>query len=402
VLVLAANAHAQPGTQSAPAGSAHAQPRTQSALAERAFEDARALVDQNRWEEACARFEDSLRYEVALGTQLNLARCYKHIGKLASALQLFTEARDAAARAGDVVRRDYAQSKMDELAPRVPTLTVIGPPTRLDGLAVTQDGALIDADGGILRVNPGAHRIVASAPGREPFTQEVSLVEGGAETVEIPGLAVAVAAPASRWTPRTYAALASGAALDTPRDADGDAAANARPDEAPGLFVVRLAGGVALLSAADLGIPAQPVLRLTGGYPIRLAAMTLELGAALSYTPLPYEVMGAQKTGVMLGGRAAAVASYPITPKLSLRGELGLGVVSLSGLVAGNPLSANRTAGSFMLPSVAFGVALDYAVARRFTATVSPLSLALSRGGDGMYASSLRELDVVVGIGYWP
>src|SRR5437868_13903850 len=91
VSVLAGNARAQPGTQSAPAGSAQAQPRSPSALAEQAFRDARALVEQNRWEEACARFEDSLRYEMALGTQLNLARCDKQIGKLASALQLFTE-----------------------------------------------------------------------------------------------------------------------------------------------------------------------------------------------------------------------------------------------------------------------------------------------------------------------
>jgi hypothetical protein len=174
------------------------------------------------------------------------------------------------------------------------------------------------------------------------------------------------------------------------------------PDDATGPVVVRFTGGIAVLSAADLGIPVQPVLRLTGGYPLHAGPATIELGAALSYSPLPYQVMDEQKLGAMFGARLAAVASYPVAPKLAVRGELGLGIVSLSGLVAGNPLSADRTAKSFTLPSLAVAVALDYAIARGFTATLSPLGLALSRGADGMYASSLRELDVVVGIGFRP
>lgn len=174
------------------------------------------------------------------------------------------------------------------------------------------------------------------------------------------------------------------------------------PDDATGPVVVRFTGGVAMLSAADLGIPVQPVLRLGGGYPLHAGLATIEVGAALSYSPLPYLVMDEQKIGAMFGARLAAVASYPIASRLSLRGELGLGIVSLSGLVAGNPLSADRTAKSFTLPSLAAAVALDYAIARGVTATLSPLGVALSRGASGMYASSLREIDVVVGIGFRP
>lgn len=173
-------------------------------------------------------------------------------------------------------------------------------------------------------------------------------------------------------------------------------------DDATGPVIVRFTGGVAMLSAADLGIPVQPVLRLGGGYPLHAGLATIEVGAALSYSPLPYLVMDEQKVGAMFGARLAAVAGYPVAARLSLRGELGLGIVSLSGLVAGNPLSADRTANSFTLPSLAVAVALDYAIARGFTATLSPLGLALSRGASGMYASSLREIDVVVGIGFRP
>jgi hypothetical protein len=191
------------------------------------------------------------------------------------------------------------------------------------------------------------------------------------------------------------------AALDARRDA-GEPNATTEPAAAPGVAVVSVAGGVALLGAGKLGIPPQPVVRLAAGYPIHVEPMTIALGGALSYTPLPYTVMDEQRFGAMIGARAAAVVSYPVTPKLSLHGELGLGIVSLSGLSAGNPISADRSAKTFTLPSVALGVALDYEITRGVTATLSPLSVALSKGADGMYASSLREVDVVVGLGYRP
>jgi hypothetical protein len=193
------------------AGNARAEPKTQSALAEQAYQEGRELAEQNRWDEACAKFEDSLRHEGALGTQLNLARGYEHIGKLASAWQLFTAVSAAAVGPGNADRRAFAQNHAAALEPRVPRLAVIGPTPRLAGFAVAVDGAPIDADGRILRVNPGARRIVASAPDHQPFTRVVSLVEGGTETVVIPDLVLRVAAPSSRWTPSTYAALTSGA-----------------------------------------------------------------------------------------------------------------------------------------------------------------------------------------------
>jgi hypothetical protein len=215
-----------------------------------------------------------------------------------------------------------------------------------------------------------------------------------AEVTSGAGGAAAQPSTAGRGGPRV-------AALDVRRDA-GDETDRTVPVATPGVAVVSVAGGIALLGAGDLGIPMQPVVRLTAGYPIHVDPVTIALGGALSYTPLPYTVMGEQKLGAMVGVRAAAVASYPVTPKLSLHGELGLGIVSLSGLGAGNPISADRSAKTFTLPSVALGVALDYELARGITATLSPLSVSLSRGADGMYASSLREVDFVVGLGYRP
>jgi hypothetical protein len=179
-------------------GRAQAQPGDASAAAEQLFEQGRELAQQNRWPEACAKFEGSLRYEQALGTQLNLAKCYKHIGKLASAWRLFGEAIAQATEAGDVERRDFARTQADALEPRLPRLTISGPQNPPAGLVVTRDGAQVDAGapGVALHVDPGTHVITASAAGFEVFRQTVMLAEGEAKTVAIPTL-MAVPVPAT-------------------------------------------------------------------------------------------------------------------------------------------------------------------------------------------------------------
>jgi len=57
-------------------------------------------------------------------------------------------------------------------------------------------------------------------------------------------------------------------------------------------------------------------------------------------------------------------------------------------------------AGSFMLPNIRFGAAADYELSPNIVVTVSPLSLSFSPKADGMYGSSLREINFVIGIGY--
>jgi len=58
------------------------------------------------------------------------------------------------------------------------------------GLAVQRDGVPVSAAelGIALYVDPGMHEVTASAPGFEPVTKQVTLVEGKTETVAIPDL----------------------------------------------------------------------------------------------------------------------------------------------------------------------------------------------------------------------
>src|ERR1051325_9814246 len=88
-------------------GVAAAQPSDSTALAEQLFNEGRALAKANNWTAACPKFEQSLRYDPALGTRLNLATCYEKTGRLASAWSLYRESAGFAAKEGGTKRREY-------------------------------------------------------------------------------------------------------------------------------------------------------------------------------------------------------------------------------------------------------------------------------------------------------
>jgi hypothetical protein len=181
------------------AGQARAQSQegNSSALAEQLFNQGRDLVKANQWAEACPKFEASLRYDPVLGTRLNLATCYEHIGKLASAWGLYRESIELAKKAGDTKRAEYAQKQAAALEPRLPKLAISAPASPPAGFVVKRDETTVDAGalGVALYVDPGTHHVTASAPGFETFTVTVTLPEGKTETIAVPNLAARPAAP---------------------------------------------------------------------------------------------------------------------------------------------------------------------------------------------------------------
>lgn len=169
------------------AGSAAAQSKT---IAEQLFNEARDLAKADKWAEACPKFEASFKQDPALGTRLNLATCYVHIGKLATAWGLYREAVDLATKAGDAKRSDYAQKQALILEPRLPKLAITLPPKPPTGLTVQRDGAPVNtAELGLaLYIDPGVHEVTASAPGFATFSQQVTTVEGKTAILAIPEL----------------------------------------------------------------------------------------------------------------------------------------------------------------------------------------------------------------------
>src|SRR5262249_3054464 len=83
---------------------------------------------------------------------------------------------------------EYALQQAAALEPRLPKLTIVVPAKPPTGFTVTRDGGPVDAAmfGGGFYVDPGAHEIVASAPGYASITKTVTSVEGKGETVTIP------------------------------------------------------------------------------------------------------------------------------------------------------------------------------------------------------------------------
>ena len=164
-----------------------------SATAQALFDQARSLMQQNRYAEACPKFEESQRLDPALGTSINLAHCWEHLGRTASAWSKFLEVADAALAAGHSEHEQVARARADRLRPRLSKLIISVPRAhRLAELEVRRDGILIGNAQleSPVPLDPGLHRIEARAPGRETWRTEIRLgAESDEKRVAVPLLA---------------------------------------------------------------------------------------------------------------------------------------------------------------------------------------------------------------------
>jgi hypothetical protein len=179
---------------------ASAQTRAETQAAERAFDEAMALMDAGRYREACPKLEASDRLAPASGTLLNLADCYEHVGRLGSAWKAFEAAAARASQSGKRERERVARERAALLAPRLSRLLLVSPPNLPAGLSLTLDGAALPppAWGTPIVVDPGAHALLARAPGRQSFaTTLTAIAEGATFTFQIPNLADDRASPST-------------------------------------------------------------------------------------------------------------------------------------------------------------------------------------------------------------
>ncbi len=166
---------------------AHAQSDADRAAAQALFDEAQELKEADEWEEACKKFEGSRALDPALGTQLNLADCYEHIGRTASAWVNFVEV----AQADDDERRaGFARKRADGLKPRLTKLQInVEEPA--DGMVVKRDDVEVAQPtwGTLVPVDPGSYEISATAPGKHSWSDTVDVVgEGEAIEIDVPAL----------------------------------------------------------------------------------------------------------------------------------------------------------------------------------------------------------------------
>lgn len=158
--------------------------------AEQLFNQARKLMKQERYEEACAKLEASEELDPAAGTIVNLAVCYRKLGKLASAWSRFRKAADIDKRTGNRKRARFARRAAAKLKKRLPSLVIQLADDSIEGIVVMRNGTVVDSVlfGESVYVDPGEHTIEVTADGYEPYSTTIEAFESELSTIEIPAL----------------------------------------------------------------------------------------------------------------------------------------------------------------------------------------------------------------------
>ncbi len=172
--------------------SASAQNSTDSAAAQGLFDQAKQLMASGKYLEACPKLEESQRLDPGSGTLLNLADCYEHTGRTATAWSKFLEAASAAQTAGKVDREKTAREHAAALVPRLAKFVIVVPDApKIVGLEIHRDGQLVgNAQWGTpIPADQGEHLVTASAPGRRTWQTTVKLEgDGATATATVPNL----------------------------------------------------------------------------------------------------------------------------------------------------------------------------------------------------------------------
>jgi hypothetical protein len=157
------------------------------AAAEALFDEARRLMADKHFAEACPKLEASQRLDPGVGTMLNLADCYEKSGKTASAWAQFRDTISAARKAGSLDREEIARTRARELEPKLSYLTIVT--WQGQEVLVLRDGNTVDSAmlGTPIPVDPGTHEITASAEGKRRWTTTVDVpASPGTTKVAVP------------------------------------------------------------------------------------------------------------------------------------------------------------------------------------------------------------------------
>src|SRR5258706_5833522 len=116
------------------------EPRSDEVTAQVLFDEAKSLIAANRWTEACPKLKESQRLAPGIGTKFNLADCYEHTGRFASAWAAFVDVAGQTRAKGQRDREKVARERAAALEPRLSRLAIVVPVgARIAGLVVKRD-----------------------------------------------------------------------------------------------------------------------------------------------------------------------------------------------------------------------------------------------------------------------
>jgi hypothetical protein len=154
-------------------------------LARKNFMDGIDLENAGQWKEAKEKFDEVAKVRMTPEVRFHIALCEEHTGLLVEAVHDFEIAESDAKEEGKAAVMKEAPEHANAIKPRIPKLKVKAP-SDIDGITLTLDGNAIDPKNeDETPVNPGAHKIEASAEGRQPFSSDVTLNEGESKTVVV-------------------------------------------------------------------------------------------------------------------------------------------------------------------------------------------------------------------------
>lgn len=199
--------------------STRASAETDIKAADELFAKGLALRDTNL-EQSCSYFKQSLDLNPqAIGTLMNVALCDEKLGKIASALERFSEARDRAKEGNLPEYATEATAHIDLLKADVPKVTIKFLGERPAGTRLLIGDRVIAPDryegGKQVNVDPGELVIVVSAPGRLAYETKLLINKKEEKAIEVPELKKGITVKSSRRTIGIITTATGGAAFGT-------------------------------------------------------------------------------------------------------------------------------------------------------------------------------------------
>lgn len=160
---------------------------------EKLFEQATVLIKEGKYADALPKLEEAQRRDPAIGTQFNIAVCHEGLGRVGSAYRTFLAVQKLAHATGKTAREQAASEKLAALEKSVPRIFIRPADVDRDVVTVRVDGASVAPDElGSYAIDPGAHRIEASAPARVTWSSNVTApAPGTIANVVVPPLETA-------------------------------------------------------------------------------------------------------------------------------------------------------------------------------------------------------------------
>jgi hypothetical protein len=169
------------------------------------------------------------------------------------------------------------------------------------------------------------------------------------------------------------------------------------------MISARITGGGTKLTTGDFNVPVQATVAVLAGYPIPIDdRLTVEAGAAFTYTPVPFEMGMQSKSAHLIGLMANGGVSYEVIPKLALRGDLGVGARFCSWVSESLFTGGAATSGALSMFHIRIGASADYAFTPNIVGTVTPVAFTYSPAKEGLREdiTSITSFDFMLGIGY--